>query len=152
AAAREWLGGISARDVPVVEAFLKEPTKAKPDPIYRDVLPRVSPVYAALIDLTSDDVNVRRRGAKVLADRGQAATLPRAILVRLQERIARETDELVWRSALLAIGSDSTDDCAEIANLAVHHQSAEVRVLGCEYLARHGQPAHALWLLDLLED
>jgi HEAT repeat protein len=53
---------------------------------------------------------------------------------------------------MAAIGSDSTDECAEIANLALHHQSAEVRLMGCEYLGRHGQPAHAGWLLDLIQD
>ena len=151
-AAREWLAGIGPKDLPVVEAFLKEPTKASPEAVYRDVLPRISPVYAALLGLENADVTVRRRGARTLADRGQAASLSRPVLARLQERLYRETDELVWRWALLAISSDSTDECAEIANLALHHQSAEVRTLGCEYLARHGQPAHAVWLLDLLDD
>jgi HEAT repeat protein len=150
--AREWLRGIGPKDLPVVEAFVKEPTKASPEAIYREVLPRISPVYAALIDLESADVTVRRRGATTLANRGQAASLTRPILQRLQERLYRETDDLVWRSAMTAIGSDSTDECAEIANLALHHQSAEVRHMGCEYLGRHGQPAHAAWLLDLIED
>ena len=40
----------------------------------------------------------------------------------------------------------------QIANLALEHSSEVVRQLGCEYLARHGRPAHALWLLGLLED
>jgi HEAT repeat protein len=151
-AARDWLAGIGPKDLPVVEAFLKQPTKTSPEAVYRDVLPRISPVYAALIDLESSDVGVRRRGARTLADRGRAASLSRPVLSRLQERLYRETDDLVWRWALDAIGSDSTDECAELANLALHHQSAEVRLLGCEYLARHGQPAHAVWLLDLLDD
>jgi HEAT repeat protein len=151
-AAREWLAGIGPKDLPVVEAFLKEPTKTTPEAIYRDVLPRISPVYAALLDLESSDLTIRRRGARTLADRGQAVSLSRPVLSRLQERLYRETDELVWRWAITAIGSDSTEDCAEIANLALHHQSAEVRQLGCEYLARHGQPAYAVWLLDLLDD
>jgi HEAT repeat protein len=150
--AREWLAGIGPKDLPVVEAFLKEPTKATPEAIYRDVLPRISPVYAALLDLESSDLAIRRRGARTLADRGQAVSLSRPVLSRLQERLYRETDELVWRWAISAIGADSTEDCAEIANLALHHQSAEVRQLGCEYLARHGQPAYAVWLLDLLDD
>jgi HEAT repeat protein len=150
--AHDWLRGIGPKDLPVVEAFLKEPTKTSPEAVYREVLPRISPIYAALIDLESADVAVRRRGATTLANRGQAASLTRPILLRLQERLYRETDDLVWRSAMVAIGSDSTDECAEIANLALHHQSAEVRLMGCKYLGRHGQPAHAVWLLDLIED
>jgi HEAT repeat protein len=152
AAAREWLAGIGPKDLSIVEAFLKEPTKATPEAIYRDVLPRISPVYAALVDLESSDLTVRRRGARTIVDRGQAASLSRPVLARLQERLYRETDDLVWRWALSAIGSDSTEDCAQIANLALHHQSAEVRQLGCEYLGRHGQPAYAVWLLDLVDD
>ncbi len=150
--AREWLAGIGPKDLPVVEAFLKNPTKASTEPIYRLVLPHISPVYAALVDLESSDLIVRRRGARTLADRGQAVSLSRPILARLQERLYRETDELVWRWALLAIGSDSTEDCAEIANLALHHQAAEVRQLGCDYLGNHGQPAYAVWLLELCDD
>jgi HEAT repeat protein len=151
-AAREWLAGIGPKDLVVVEAFLKQPTKASPEPIYRDVLPRISPVYAALVDLESADVNVRRRGAHALADRGQFASLSPPALSRLAQRLSREADDLVWRWGLMAIDTDSTEDCAEIANLALHHQSPTVRALSCEYLARHGQPAHALWLLDLLDD
>jgi HEAT repeat protein len=151
-AAREWLAGIGPKDLPLVESFLKQPTKASPEAVYRDVLPRISPIYAALIDLESADLIVRRRGARTLADRGQAASLSRPVLARLQQRLYRETDELVWRWAMLAISSDSTDECAQIANLALHHQSAEVRAMGCEFLARHGQPAYAVWLLDLLDD
>jgi HEAT repeat protein len=151
-AAREWLTGIGPKDLPLVETFLKQPTKASPEAIYRDVLPRISPIYAALIDLENSDLTVRRRGARALADRGQAASLSRPVLARLQERLYHETDELVWRGAMLAISSDSTDECAQIANLAQHQQSAEVREMGCEFLARHGQPAYAVWLLDLLDD
>ena len=152
AAAREWLTGIGPKDLPLVEAFLKQPTKASPEAIYRDVLPRIGPIYAALIDLENADLTVRRRGARTLADRGQAASLSRPVLARLQERLYHETDELVWRWAMSAISSDSTDECAQIANLALHHQSAEVREMGCEFLARHGQPDYAVWLLDLLDD
>jgi hypothetical protein len=151
-AAREWLAGIGPKDLSVVEAFLKDPTKASPEPIYRDVLPRISPIYAALVDLESSDLDIRRRGARTLSDRGQAASLSHPVLARLQERLYRESDDLIWRWAMLAIASDSTDECAQIANLALHHQSAEVRQLGCEYLNRHGQPGYAVWLIDLLDD
>jgi HEAT repeat protein len=152
ASAREWLAGIGVRDIPIVESYLQSPLRASPEPIYHDALPKVSPAYAALVDLQNTDVNIRRRGAKTLADRGRAATLSRPVLLRLRENLAHESDEIVWRRTMSAIGSDSTDDCAELANLALQHRSAEVRKLGCEYLARHGRPSHALWLLGLLED
>lgn len=151
-AAREWLAGIGGRDIPVVESYLQDPSRVPLEAIYHEVLPKVSPLYAALVDLENADVNIRRRGAKTLANRGQAATLSRPVLLRLRAQLSHETDELVWRSALTAVASDATDDCAEIANLALGHSSAQVRQLGCEYLSHHGQPAHALWLLDLTED
>jgi HEAT repeat protein len=152
AGAREWLAGMSARDVPVVESYLQEPNRTPPEVIYHEVLPKVSPVYAALLDLHDADVNIRRRGVKILADRGQAATLSRPVLLRLRELLSHESDDLVWRLALAAVASDSTDDCANLANLALQQSSAVVRQLGCDYLAHHGRPAHALWLLDLIED
>jgi HEAT repeat protein len=150
--AREWLAGIGARDVPIVEAYLQSPTRASPEPIYHDVLPKVSPAYAALVDLQNPEVNIRRRGAKSLADRGRAVTLSRPVLLRLREVLAHESDDTVWRSAMAAIASDATDECAEIADLAIQHRSAVVRQLGCEYLDHHGRPPHAEWLLGLLED
>src|SRR5262249_50252313 len=138
--------------VPVVEAYLQEANHAQPDVIYRDILPKVSPVYAALVDLENADLSARRRGAKTLANRGQAATLSRPVLLRLHNHLTHEGDELVWRFALLAVASDSTDECAQIANLALQHSSEVVRQLGCDYLSRHGRPDHAPWLLALLED
>ncbi len=95
AAAREWLAGIGARDIParrVVSA--RADCERSPDPIYHDVLPKVSPAYAALVDLQNTDVNIRRRGAKTLADRGQAATLSRPVLLRLREILSHEADDL----------------------------------------------------------
>jgi HEAT repeat protein len=150
--ARDWLTGISLRDIPVVESYLQEPNRSPPDIIYRDILPKVSPVYAALLDLENADILVRRRAAKILADRGQTATLSRPILLRLHDHLSHEGDELVWRLALSAVSSDSTDECSQIANLALQHTSDVVRQLGCEYLTRHGRPAHAVWLLGMLED
>lgn len=150
--ARDWLSGINLHDIPVVESYLQEPKRSPPEVVYRDILPKVSPVYAALADLENADVLVRRRGAKVLADRGQAATLSRPVLLRLHNHLTHEADDLVWRFALSAIGSDSTDECSQIANLALQHSSDVVRQLGCEYLTHHGQPAQAPPLLALLDD
>ena len=150
--ARDWLVGMSPRDIPVVEAYLQEANKSPTDVIYRDILPKVSPIYAALVDLENRDQIVRRRGAKTLADRGQAATLSRPVLQRLHAHLTHEGDDLIWRFALSEVASDSTDECAQIANLALQHSSDVVRQLGCDYLSRHGQPAHAVWLLGLLED
>jgi HEAT repeat protein len=78
--------------------------------------------------------------------------LSRPILVRLRERVAHESDELVWRNLLAAVGNDATEDCAELAGIALAQRQAEVRQLGCEYFARHGRPSDAVRLLDLLQD
>jgi HEAT repeat protein len=150
--ARDWLTGLSPRDIPVVELYLQEPNRSSADVVYRDILPKVSPVYAAIVDLENADVLVRRRAAKVLAERGRTATLSRPVLLRLHDHLAHESDDLVWRLSLSAVASDSTDECSQIANLALQHSSDVVRQLGCEYLAHHGRPAHAVWLLGLLED
>jgi HEAT repeat protein len=152
AAALDWLKGLAPRDLPIVEAFVQQPTKAPADRIHRDVLPKLGPCYAALADLKSDDVNARRRGAQILAERGQRATLNRPVLAQLRERLLREPDELVWRFALEAIASDATDECADLANVALHHSLPAIRQLGCEHLGRHGQPSYATWLLELLDD
>jgi HEAT repeat protein len=66
--------------------------------------------------------------------------------------MAREQDEPVWRGVMSAIMGDANEESAQVALLAINHRWPDIRVLGCQYVARHGRPEQGPWLLPLLND
>jgi HEAT repeat protein len=71
---------------------------------------------------------------------------------RLAGLLTREQDQLVWRFAMQAIASDATPEATRLVELALNSSWPDVRVLGCEYVRRHGQTAFAPWLLPLINE
>lgn len=118
----------------------------------RDLARILSPAYAAVQDLDSKDVEVRRRAARRLAAYGTASSLHPSIVREVRDRLIDEQDRAVWQSAMDAVGRDATDESAQIALLAVNHVWPDIRILGCQYLGRHGRPEYASWLVPLFED
>jgi hypothetical protein len=139
-------------DVPLLERLLLDSAERPSEVVYADVLPQLSPTYGALRDLGSSDVDVRRRGAQQLAQQAQSGSLSPLAVRRLSERLLHEQDRLVWRYATNAVLADASDECARIAELAANHVWPDIRMLGCDYAARHGRPQFAAWLLPLLHD
>ncbi len=148
----ERLKKLSTVDVPLLEESLAHGSNGTTTIVAREVLPQISPAHAALLDLESPDVSIRRRGASALSQLGQTASLSPLVLRRLREALVQEQDRWVWRAALNAVAADATDETGEIALLAVNHAWPDIRELGCEYVSHHGQPRMALWLLPLLDD
>ncbi|HVW01349.1 MAG TPA: HEAT repeat domain-containing protein, partial [Planctomycetaceae bacterium] len=115
--ALDWLQHLSPADVPLLEQLAAEPEVAWSGIVYRDVLPKLSPLYAAVVQLEDRDVLVRRRAAQALANAAQSASLPPAVVWRLRELLVHEQDQLVWRSAMAAVWQDASDSAAELALL-----------------------------------
>jgi hypothetical protein len=63
-----------------------------------------------------------------------------------------EQDNLVWRLSMLGVYRDGSDEAGRLALLAVNHHWPDVRILGCEYVGRHGLTEQAAWLLPLFYD
>ena len=123
-----------------------------PESIYRDVLPRCSPGFAALDRLGSTDVLERRRAADELAALAQRQRLGRLAVERLSTQVSGEADALVWQSVLTAVAGESGESAARLAYVALGHASAEVRRRGCEHLAAHPAAGHVRNLTPLLLD
>ncbi len=138
--------------VPAFEAFCLAHPGRTADLIAAEVLPELSPAFAALKELNSDDVATRRHGASRLAELGRSATLNPVVLQRLHALLTHEQDGLVWRQAMAAIAADATPGADDIALLAANNSWPDVRRLGCEYAGRHCRAEHAAWLLPLLTD
>jgi hypothetical protein len=138
--------------VPALEDFCLAHAGRIADEIIADVLPELAPAYAALKELASDDVAVRRHGAGHLAQLGRSATLSALVLQRLHALLTHEQDGLVWRQAMAAIAADATSGADDIALLAANNSWPDVRRLACEYAGRHCRAEHATWLLPLLTD
>jgi HEAT repeat protein len=143
---------LTAAELPLVERFLREAPEAGTEAIYRELLPAWSAVYEGLNDLESTDVLVRRRAAERIAHAADSASLGPVATRRLGRLLAREQDELVWRYAIAAVMPDSDDESAHVALLAVNHAWPDIRILGCEYIGRHGNPRHASALAPLMRD
>jgi HEAT repeat protein len=123
-----------------------------PEELYRVVLPEIGPEFAALRDLEADDVSVRRRAADALWALAGQKRLPPLVLHRLVQRMAYQTDALVWRSVQLALGDDERPEARYVAHAGLSHPHPEVRRRACEHLQRHGDGADAARLAGLLDD
>jgi HEAT repeat protein len=152
ASAREHLLRLEAADVAHLEQLLLEHQVAGNRFVYYELLPRLTPIYGALVKLESSDVFVRRAGAETLARKGATASLSSLVTRRLGELMAREQDEPVWREVMGAVLNDGSQDAAQLSLLAINHRWPDVRTLGCRYVSRHPSSARGTWVLPLLDD
>ncbi len=136
----------------VLEQEVRVRKQPLPKAVYTEVLPELSPVFAQVVQLSSDDVLVRREAADALAQQAQSGRLPVLAIERLAEVVIPETDPLVWRSVLTAI--DSSDDLAarRLATAGLSHEASDVRRRSCVYLEHHPDPLAADALLGALTD
>jgi len=148
----EWAQELTPADIPLVERFLTDADPQQADLVLHHVLPRLSPVYAALGQLENRDAVVRREGAVQIGRAGNEASLSLAVCRRLNDLMKTEQDSLVWRFVMLGVHRDGSEEAARLALLAVNHHWPDVRILGCEYVGRHEMREHAVWLLPLLYD
>ncbi|HEX4146350.1 MAG TPA: HEAT repeat domain-containing protein [Pirellulales bacterium] len=123
-----------------------------PEVLYEEVLPKVSPLFAALDNLNSGDLRLRRSGAtRLLAAIGGKAMSALA-LDRLVVLARRETDPVVWQCLLQATAGDARGGAVQLAYLAVGNSSSDVRRRACDYLAAHPDARHVAVLLPMLQD
>jgi HEAT repeat protein len=139
-------------DLPLLERLLAEADPSQADMLLHHVLPRLSPAYSALVQLENVDAAVRRDAASSLGRIGHEASLSPGTCRRLHELMKTEQDSLVWRFAMLGVFRDGSDDAARLALLAINSQWPDVRILGCEYVGRHAQVEHAVWLFPMIND
>jgi HEAT repeat protein len=138
--------------IPLLERLTLDEHVALPEPVYREVLPRVSPVFLALDQLRGTDVAQRRRGAEQLATRAATEPLGRLAVERLALVAATESDLLVWSNVLTAVANDPSEPSLRLACAAIGHPSPEIRRRACEHLGAHPDPRSAKVLLGALED
>lgn len=146
------LSQLTAADVGQLEKYVSAHPRAQGHRLFREVLPRLSPVYAALLEMEERDVFARRRGAAKLSKLATERTLSSVAVQRLRQHLTREQDQLVWRYAMAAVQRDATEEGAQVALLAINHKWSDIRQLGCRYVARHGRPQRAEWLRPLFVD
>ena len=152
---REALAALADLGPPLADALehlARVRQRPIPADVYRDVLPTLSPTFAALDRLDSGEAAQRRRGAGALASLAEEGPLGWLAAARLAERMTAEPDPLVWRDALAAVAGDPGEPAVRLAYTAIGHADAEVRRRACELLAAHGEPGHAVVLLPALDD
>lgn len=117
-----------------------------------DALAQGKAVLAALDRLEAEDVLIRRRAARELAEQAGRQPLGQAALARLASLMAQETDPLVWQDVLNAIASEPRESATQLAYAALRHASPEVRRRGCQHLTAHPDARHTPALLRALAD
>ncbi len=143
----------AAEDVPAIEAFLWNSSASTANAeIIHQVLPALSPVYAALEKMEHLDVNRRRLAANELRSLSDRQSLSALAVNRLRELLKHESDGLVWRASLLAVLPDDNRETTQLVMWAANHPDAGIRQLACEFGMRHERPEFADWLLPLLHD
>lgn len=152
AEALERLSRLSPADLPWLESLLPTLSAEQSQKLLHDLLPRVSPQYQGFELLEQSDVQRRRQGAEQILQAASKSSLSPYSLKRMRDVLAREQDALVWRFCMLALTDDPSTEAAQIAQLAVHHPWPDVRLLGCEYVARHGVADQAHWIRHLFAD
>lgn len=146
------LAGYGPSLVGILEALTPENSAPLPEEIYREVLPKCVPEFAAISQLQSPEVAARRRAAEELASREHGASLGPLARSRLAAVVERESDSLVWRSVLGVIADDASEPSIRLACTAASHPSPEVRRLACEYLLHHPEARREPVLLAALQD
>lgn len=143
----------SPLDVPAIETFVLEQTNSqRTDVILAEVLPGLSPVYAALKNLTSTTLAERRIAANGLRMLSESQSLSPLAVRQLREILKEESDGLVWRMALYSVQPDFNPETVQLVIWAANHPEAGIRRLACEFASRHKSPDFADWLLPLLHD
>lgn len=138
--------------VPFIEQELKGRSGPRVEAIFRDVLPKLHPGYAALAKLEVKDPVKRRRAARELRDAAASASLSPLMLQRLAQQMVTEQDRQVWQDVSAALVHDALPEAAQIALIALNSPWPDIRQFGCEYFERHPQPEYAQWVLPRLED
>lgn len=138
--------------VVVIEQELERAAGPRAEILYREVLPKLHPGYAALISLESTDPLLRRLAAKELRSLAETASLSTCLLRRLLKRMTIEQDRQVWQDISAAIVPDALPDAAQIALVALNSPWPDIRQFGCDYFERHPQPEYTAWLLPRLQD
>lgn len=146
------LANLSPDEVKTLEKLILDTAISLPDEIYTSLLPQLDSTYAALNELSSEHIADRRKGAQTLLLKSHNVSLNPVVVRRLRKLMAHEQDRLVWRGVMSSISRDNHDEAAQLALLAINHNWADIRILGCEYLGSFGLPQYAVWLLPLLDD
>jgi HEAT repeat protein len=138
--------------VAALERLAVEQDRTLPEPVYRDVLAPLSPVFAGLDRLHSDNLDQRRRAVEELAAAAGKQSLGRLAVARLCALNAAETDTAVWLGALAAVRDCGLEPAVRMARSALGQPAAEVRRRACEHLEAHPDAAHEVFLAPLVND
>ena len=123
-----------------------------PEPVYHEVLPQYSTVFAALDRMHDKNVDQRRRAVEDLDVAAGKQPLSQLAVARLSYLTASETDAAVWLGGLEALGDGGSEPAVRMARSALGQAAGAVRRRACEYLAAHPDPAHEVFLVPLLGD
>ncbi|HEX4147379.1 MAG TPA: HEAT repeat domain-containing protein, partial [Pirellulales bacterium] len=141
-----------ARLMPILSVLRLEREQQLPENIYRELLPSLDPQFVTLAQLTSADVDARRRASSDLAQAALQKPLPPLVVDRVASLGAAESDPLVCRWLLAAVRDDASGAGQPLVYAGMSHPADEVRRLACEQLARNARREDGEVLARALDD
>ncbi len=148
----EQLVAIGPGLIAALERIAGESEEPLPPAIYEDVLPQISPLFAAIQGLQAREMPQRRTAAAQLGVAAGGQVISPLALERLADMAKTETDAVVWQALLAATANDPREPAVDMAYLAIGNGSPEVRRRACNYLATHGAARHVPVLMPVLAD
>ncbi|MDX1970203.1 MAG: HEAT repeat domain-containing protein [Planctomycetaceae bacterium] len=143
---------ITTADVAAVEATFAQGRRPMVRTLQRELLPKVSADYAALLELESSDIQQRRAAARRIRQQSVERPLTPEFVRCLGDVLAREQDQLVWQACLASVQADGHDAAGQLALLALNHSWPDLRRMGAEHFLRHPAPEAIPALMPLLQD
>jgi len=146
------LVGLDAELIAAANRLVIQEGRPLDEGVYRDVLVKISPVFAAIERIHDGELSSRREAAGSMVRIVAGQPLPPLAVHRLAVVAIAQSDPIIWQCVLTAVASDGSEPAQRLAYAALTHPIADVRRRGCEYLQNHGRPQHAKMLLPLLDD
>jgi HEAT repeat protein len=116
------------------------------------VLPRLSPLYAAVNRLADVEVAERQKAVAELEQLVVEQPLPLPAAREVVRRLIVEADPFIWQQLLAVLQRDQAALAQRAAQVGLGHPHVLVRRRSCELLTRHPQAGQAAWLGPLIRD
>jgi HEAT repeat protein len=136
----------------ILERWHEQTARPLPDAVYREVLSRVSPEFAAIEQMNTADTPQRRQAIDAVRTITNQHSLSALALERFAGLAAHENDPLAWAGILSALADDGREPAIRLAYAALGHPAPDVRRRACDFLAAHPEPRHGPLLTLSLTD
>ena len=150
--AAKRLASLGPAVLPALHRWAEGRPRPLPKALVAQVLPQLSPLYAAVGRLAHEEVAQRQKAAVAVARLVEQQVLPMPAAEMMVRRMTVESDPYVWQQLLKALELDHASLAQQAARVGLDHPRMLVRRRSCELLVRRPCIDQVEWLEPLLRD